>query len=101
MRSSGWSLKLPCTTLPSRKVIFDIGISGPMVGFVASIGVTVAGAFLMVANPSSTELDVIMRQADALGTQFNEAVDRYNHAIAQFPALLVAWLFGFRSGRRL
>ncbi len=49
----------------------------------------------------STERALRLRQADALGTQFNEAVDRYNHAIAQFPALLVAWLFGFRSGRRL
>jgi LemA protein len=27
--------------------------------------------------------------------QFNRAVDRYNAAIAQFPALLLAWLFGF------
>lgn len=33
------------------------------------------------------------RQAQA---QFNEAVVRYNVAIAQFPAVLVAWVFGFR-----
>lgn len=31
--------------------------------------------------------------------QFNQAVDRYNEAIAQFPAVLLAWLFGFRPGR--
>ncbi|HMA08510.1 MAG TPA: LemA family protein [Ramlibacter sp.] len=30
--------------------------------------------------------------------QFNKAVDRYNAAIAQFPAVLLAWLFGFRPG---
>jgi LemA protein len=30
--------------------------------------------------------------------QFNHAVARYNAAIAQFPALLLAWLFGFKPG---
>ena len=31
--------------------------------------------------------------------QFNAAVTRYNEAIAQFPAALLAWLFGFQAGR--
>jgi LemA protein len=26
-------------------------------------------------------------------------VSRYNEAIAQFPAVLLAWLFGFKPGR--
>lgn len=30
--------------------------------------------------------------------QFNVAVTRYNSAIAQFPAVLLAWLFGFKPG---
>lgn len=29
-------------------------------------------------------------------TQFNEAVDRYNEAVLQFPTVLIASLFGFR-----
>jgi LemA protein len=33
--------------------------------------------------------------------QFNQAVARYNDAIAQFPAILLAWLFGFHPGRGL
>lgn len=33
--------------------------------------------------------------------QFNEAVARYNAAIQQFPAMLLAWLFGFQPGRGL
>ena len=33
--------------------------------------------------------------------QFNQAVARYNEAIAQFPALVLAWLFGFHPGRGL
>ena len=31
--------------------------------------------------------------------QFNQAVVRYNRAIGQFPAMLLAWLFGFKPGR--
>ena len=33
--------------------------------------------------------------------QFNQAVNRYNEAISQFPAALLAWLFGFHPGRGL
>ena len=33
--------------------------------------------------------------------QFNEAVAQYNHGIAQFPANLLAWLFGMQQGRAL
>ena len=35
--------------------------------------------------------------------QFNQAVTRYNQGIAQFPAVLLAWLFGFKlaQGMRL
>lgn len=38
-------------------------------------------------------------QAHAATEQFNLAVARYNAAIGQFPALLLAWLFGFKPGR--
>ncbi len=30
--------------------------------------------------------------------QFNAAVARYNEAIVQFPAVILAWLFGFEPG---
>jgi LemA protein len=32
---------------------------------------------------------------------FNAAIARYNEGIAQFPAVLLAWLFGFHPGRGL
>lgn len=32
---------------------------------------------------------------------FNEAVVQYNAAIAQFPASLLAWAFGFKAARAL
>jgi Zn-dependent protease len=38
--------------LPTRRAIFDIGLSGPMVGFLASILVTIAGTILTQGNPS-------------------------------------------------
>jgi LemA protein len=37
-------------------------------------------------------------QTRAAVEQFNGAVGRYNAAIAQFPAVLLAWLFGFKPG---
>ena len=37
-------------------------------------------------------------QTLAATRQFNQAVTRYNEAIAQFPAVLLAWLFSFKPG---
>lgn len=37
--------------LPSRRAIFDIGVSGPLVGFAAACVVTVLGVFLTQATP--------------------------------------------------
>jgi LemA protein len=41
----------------------------------------------------------IVMQTHAAIEHFDQAVLRYNEAIAQFPAVLLAWLFGFRPGR--
>jgi len=49
---------------------------------------------------SSTRAQLV-NQAQAAAEQFNLAVGRYNEAIEQFPAILLAWLFGFRAGRGL
>ncbi|KQT14028.1 LemA family protein [Ramlibacter sp. Leaf400] len=40
-------------------------------------------------------------QCIAGAERFTQAVQRYNHAIGQFPAVLLAWLFGFKPGRGL
>lgn len=37
-------------------------------------------------------------QMHAAIDHFDRAVGRYNEAIAQFPAVLLAWLFGFKPG---
>ena len=49
----------------------------------------------------SSERAQLVRMAQAATEHFNHAVGRYNGAIAQFPAALLAWLFGFHPGRRL
>ncbi len=38
-------------------------------------------------------------QTRAAIDQFDRAVGRYNEAITQFPAVVLAWLFGFRPSR--
>ena len=41
----------------------------------------------------------IVIQTHAAIDHFDLAVARYNHAIAQFPAVLLSWLFSFKPGR--
>lgn len=40
-------------------------------------------------------------QIQTVASAFNAAVARYNHAITQFPAVLLAWAFGFKAGGTL
>ena len=49
----------------------------------------------------SGERQQLERMAHAATEQFNQAVSNYNDAIAQFPAALLAWLFGFHPARGL
>jgi LemA protein len=49
----------------------------------------------------STTRAHLVAQAGAAAEQFNLAVSRYNHGISQFPAVLLAWLFGFKAARGL
>ena len=38
-------------------------------------------------------------QAEIARTEFNRQVENYNEAIHQFPALLLAWIFGFKPAQ--
>jgi LemA protein len=49
----------------------------------------------------SSERQQLARLSTAAAEHFNQAVARYNDAIAQFPASLLAWLFGFKAARGL
>jgi LemA protein len=49
----------------------------------------------------SSERQQLESMAQAATERFNQAVVQYNEAIAQFPAALLAWLFGFHPARGL
>ena len=49
----------------------------------------------------SGERALMVHAAHNAAEHFNQAVQRYNDAIAEFPALLLASLFGFQPGRGL
>lgn len=56
---------------------------------------------LALAEPLLGQHEQLLAQALPLCEAFNRAVLGYNQAIAQFPALLLARLFGFRQAGRL
>jgi LemA protein len=49
----------------------------------------------------SGERAQLVRMTQAATEKFNHAVVQYNDAIAQFPAVMLAWLFGFQPARGL
>ena len=49
----------------------------------------------------SDQREALVRMTHAATERFNQAVANYNRAIAQFPAILLAWLFNFQPGRGL
>jgi LemA protein len=48
-----------------------------------------------------SEWEQIGQQVAGAADEFNQAVQRYNEAVGQFPALVLAWVFGFRVARPL
>lgn len=59
---------------------------------------TVAGDELSAINAELASGDARLEFARR---EFNDAVERYNAAVRQFPTLLLARLFGFRAGATL
>lgn len=43
----------------------------------------------------------LLLQVQPVQEELRQAVQHYNHAVSQFPAQLLAWLFGFRAARPL
>jgi LemA protein len=61
--------------------------------------VDLAGAPL--PEPMRLQWDDIARQTAGSCAEFNRLLVLYNDAIAQFPARILAWLFGFRTAKML
>lgn len=53
------------------------------------------------ALPSTLQMqwEHVAANVDMARTEFNRAVVNYNEAINQFPAFMLAWVFGFKSAR--
>jgi len=49
----------------------------------------------------SAHWEQMLLQDQAAVDIFNEAAQRYNQAIRQFPAILLAWVFAYRTARSL
>ena len=49
----------------------------------------------------SPHWEQMLLQDQAAVDVFNEAVQRYNQAIRQFPAILLAWVFAYRAAQSL
>lgn len=49
----------------------------------------------------SAHWEQMLLQDQAAVDVFNEAAQRYNQAIRQFPAILLAWVFAYRTARSL
>ncbi len=69
----------------------------------AQTSVAIADADAPPVSPSLWQVrwDEHVLQNDQAMRVFNEAVLHYNAAIAQFPANLLAWVFGFKAARGL
>lgn len=65
----------------------------------------VEGVDAMLATPAPSvwhvRWDEHSLQNDQAAGVFNDAVAQYNAAITQFPASLLAWVFGFKAARGL
>lgn len=46
-----------------------------------------------------SQWEQLAAQVDVARTEFNRRVENYNEAIDQFPAFLLAWLFGFKPAQ--
>lgn len=51
--------------------------------------------------PIVAQWEDINRQAEMAAQEFSAKVEVYNTAVTQFPAALLAWLFGFRKAKVL
>ena len=56
---------------------------------------------LLLPETAQTQWSEVRQQIRPAAQAFAIAVHSYNTAIAQFPALLLAWLFGFRTATPL
>lgn len=100
---ASWSKALQATQAPSTDAAQE---ASAVSGAGADVGISAAEAAPSPASPLApalwqTRWEEHVLQNDHAIRVFNEAVVHYNGAIAQFPANLLAWVFGFKAARAL
>ena len=55
----------------------------------------------IIGADGTPEVVVTALHSASARQQFNDAALQYNAAVAQFPANLLAWLFGFKKAQTL
>lgn len=64
-----------------------------------ALSADLAGPALPVTLQLQLQWEQIAVQVEVARTEFNRRVENYNEAISQFPALLLAWVFGFKPAQ--
>ena len=67
------------------------------------VAVTSSASFSAPPRPLDPRAQILLAQgrAELAAGRLNDAVDAYNRAIGQFPALIVAWAFRLRRASPL
>ena len=87
------------TRIPSRNALMDVGIYGPLAGFIASAIAVAAGLMLSAPRPPGAPESVIRFGGDPLTIRllrhllahWNPAIPSFNHA-SPHPILVAGWI---------
>jgi len=78
--------------IPSRRALFDIGLAGPLAGFVALLPVALIGILTLEAAPSATGLDLIIFNDPLLFRMIAKLTGGNLVEAAPNPYYMAAWI---------
>ena len=79
--------------MPSRRAVFDIGVAGPIAGFIVLVPILIYGLLTMVQNAPAETANAGLHFADPLLTQFVAKLIGVNTDFGEFnPFLAAAWV---------
>ena len=79
--------------MPSRRAVFDIGVAGPIAGFVALIPILIFGLLMKQASPEQITVQNELYFASPLLTQLFSTFLGVNPSFSEFnPFLAAAWV---------
>jgi LemA protein len=76
-------------------------LNGPTTSALRTAYETLCSCWLQVPDTLPSQWDQLAVQLEIARTDFNRSVISYNLALTQFPAVLLAWVIGFRPAQSL